>query len=499
MKALELIPPPGITAERVAEGLGALGKVRVEATRRVRRTLLDRADGTLRARGVTLEWQATAEGHRLAWRDGPHNPISLPLDPPAPRRAAALPQGLLRRRLLESAGGGDLIEVASVQGQSHCVRLVDGEAKTVCRVSVERGAAVGPSRKRPLRLRKRVRVIPVKGYEALAARIASHLSEQPGWQASPEPLFDEAIRRLGRDAEAGLQTRIADHLRSMERHRGAIDPQGDPEELHDFRVCLRRARTLLAQIGLSAASPSIAGELRWLGRVSGEARDLDVQAEDLRRTLRERCSRYRSAHPWIEARIEDLRIEAHRKLGDALGSKRYARLLRAAQAELRREVPRRKGPNTSAARARAPLHAGKLYRKALRQGRGLDRRAPDERFHRLRKTLKKLRYVLEARPARSHAARGEPGLKSLKGMQTILGELNDASVQRGLLEGLKSGLGADAEAPGDALLCIDALLDHGEERRRTLKTDFVRHFEDLGASGTRRNLLGPDSGTGASQ
>ena len=490
MKQFELIPPPSISAERVADRLGVLGRVKLEAARQIRRTLLDRADGILRQQGITLEWQATSDGHRLAWRDGPRNPMSIPIEAPAPRHAAALPDGLLRRRLQDSAGHGELLEVASVQGSSHRMRLLDREEKTLCWVSVERGAAMGSNRMRPLRLQDRVHVTPVKGYEALANRIAAHLSKQPGWKVSREGLYDEAIRRIGGDTQSRVKTRISDLLQSMEHHRRAIDPGGDPEELHDFRVCLRRVRTLFARIEPSTASIAIADELKWLGRVSGAARDLDVQAEDVRRTLRERCTQYRAAHPRIEELIEEHRREAHRGLAKGLASRRYARLLRAARGELRNEASPPREPDGDGAPPRAPLCAAKLYRKALRQGRGLGPRAPDERFHRLRKTLKKLRYLLEAGPAR-----GDDAVKSLKGMQTVLGDLNDVSVQRELLDWLRGELGTTA--PADAHQCVGVLFARAEERRRALKTEFTRHFQTLHSSASLRALLEPETGSEA--
>ena len=464
----------------------------MEAARDFRRTLLDRADGVLREQGVSLEWHSVPEGHRLAWRDGPRNPISLPLGPPAPRHATALPEGLLRRRLLESVGHAALLEVVSVLGSAQRVRLMDREDKTVCWVSVERGAAAGHEGKRRLRLHQRVIVVPVKGYGALAARVADHLSEQPGWEASREALFDEAKRRMVRSEATGFAARITSLLQSMEEHRHAVDPAGDPEELHDFRVCLRRVRALFGQIETSSASSSIVGEFKWLGQVSGDARDLDVLAEDLRHALRQECGQYGAVHPQIEALVECRRLEAHRRLGDALASKRYARLLRSARRALRSDALTRKEPGGAGASARPRLCATTLYRKALRQGHGLGPSVSDERFHRLRKTVKKLRYLLEARPARRDGSRADNGLKSLKDMQTVLGKLNDVSVQGELLQGLMNGLDAEGEARRDAQRCIGALLALAEERRRGLKTTFTRHFEALRTSATRRSLLGSE-------
>lgn len=472
--------------------------MRVQSAHQFQRTLLDRADGALRKQGVSLEWQTTRMGHRLSWRDGPRNPISIPLEVPAPRHATEVPPGLLRRRLLEGIGHGHLLEIACVRGSAQDVRLIDREGKTVCVVSVERGAAVNAEGERRLRLDERVRVVPVKGYAGLATRIAAHLSEEPGWQSSREALFDEAIRRMERGATTEVGTRIAELLHSMERHRKAIDPAGDPEELHDFRVCLRRIRTLFAQIEPSDASPPMAAELKWLGAVSGEARDFDVQAQDLRRTLREECARFRGVHPQIEKVIEKRRIDSHLELRSALASKRYVRLLRRAQCEARHataRLPGGGGGDAATRTTRTPTGAAALYRKALKQGRELGPHAPDEKFHRLRKTIKKLRYLLEARPAAKRGSRANDGIRSLKGMQTILGDLNDLSVQRELLEALREELAAGVGNSDDASSCIDALLESTEERRLGLKSAFVRHFDELRAVATRRSLL--DSGADA--
>lgn len=496
LKSLELIPPPGTSAERIADRLGALGTVQVESFHYFQRTLLDRADGALREQGVSLEWQTTSNGHRLSWRDGPRNPISVPLEAPAPRYATDVPQGLLRRRLLESVGHGTLVEIASVRGSAQHVRLIDQEQKTVCVVSVERGTGLNTEGERRLRLDERVRVVPVKGYAALATRIAAHLSEEPGWQASREALVDEAIRRMGRNSTTEVGTRIADLLRSMEKHRKAIDPAGDPEELHDFRVCLRRIRTLFAQIEPSSTPPSIAAEFKWLGRVSGKARDFDVQAQDLRRMLRERCARFRAAHPQIEKLIEARRLDSHLELRNALASRRYARLLRSARGEVGNASPRQRSAGDRAASARAPIGAADLYRKALRQGRGLGPHAPDEKFHRLRKTIKKLRYLLEARSAANNGSRALGGIRSLKGMQTILGDLNDISVQVELLEALREDFAAGVGDSHDTASCIVVLLESAAERRLGLKTAFTRHFNELRGGATRRSVLDSDVETG---
>ena len=469
------------------------------------RRRLDRADGILRRRGVLLEWEVTPDGHRLSWQDGrcSHH-LLLPPDAPPPGRVLLLPPGSFRRRVSAVLGDAELLEVAAVHGSSRRLRLMDGDAKTLCRVWVDSAVTGEPRRDGTLPRQGRVRVIPVKGYEALAEKVVTRLSRQPGWRACRGPIFDDLPPRGARRGEASasgpprpegedLARGFEDLLRSMDLHRKAIDPAGDPEALHDFRVCLRRLRTLLGQGACTGRRSRLGAGLKWLGRVSGAARDLDVQARDLGRAFREQCPGERASHRYVAARVEASRLDAYRNLGDAFESKRHARLWRAMRTGLGTASSGEERVRRSGGLPEAEARIPKLYRTALRQGRRLGHHAPDECFHRLRKTIKKLRYLLESLPAHRLDKERESTIKSLKGMQTTLGELNDVCVRRSLLDGLRIGVAEDSGRPEGALRCLDVLLDHCKERRDALKARVMQHCEKLGTKRTRRELLGRGS------
>lgn len=499
---VELRSPADTNAERVAARLAGLATLRAEPARRMCRRLLDRADGILRRRGVLLEWEVTPDGHRLSWQEGRRDHrILLPPDAPPPRRVLLLPPGGFRRRVAAVTGDAELLEVAVVHGSSRRLRLLDGDAKTLCRVCVD-CAVTGEARPDGARPRHgRVRVIPVKGYEALAARVVARLSGQAGWKACSGSIFDDLLRRSGAHGEAPASGRprpeggnlagaLGDLLRSMDRHRQAIDPAGDPEALHDFRVCLRRLRTLLGPGAATGKASRLGAGLRWLGRVSGAARDLDVQARDLGRAFREQCPGERAAHRYVAARVEASRLDAHRKLREAFESKRHARLRRTLRTGLDVAPSGKERVGRSGVLPKAVARVPKLYRTALRQGGGLDHDAPDECFHRLRKTIKKLRYLLESLPAQGVDQGRDTTIRSLKGLQSALGDLNDLCVRSALLEGLRTGVAAHPGRPEGALRCLDTLLDHCKERRSVLKARVMQHFEKLSTRRTRRELLG---------
>ena len=412
-----------------------------------------------------------------------------------------LPRGSFRRRVSAITGDAELVEMAAVPGSSRRLRLMDGDAKTVCRISVDCTVATDPRRDRARPGQRRVRVIPVKGYEAIAGKVVARLSRQPGWKTDPESIFDEMARHRTRSdrppapipprsGHENLADSIRALLRSMETHRKAIDPAGDPEELHDFRVGLRRLRTLLGQNASTRKASRLAANLKWLGQVSGSARDLDVQAQDLGRALRERCPGEPAAHDCIAALIEAWRQDAHRKLRDAFESKRYACVRRTIRRGLGVAPSGKEGNGRRRALPEPEARIPMLYRTALRRGGDLDPRADDERFHRLRKTIKKLRYLLESLPAQGANRERESTIKVLKGMQTALGDLNDACVQRALLDRLRTGIETRSERPEDALRCLDVLLACSEERRNALKARVVQHFTHLRARRTHRELLG---------
>ena len=71
--------------------------------------------------------------------------------------------------------------------------------------------------------------------------------------------------------------------------------------------------------------------------------------------------------------------------------------------------------------------------KMIRMGRRLNGSSQDREYHKLRIQFKKLRYFVEAMISFANQKRYEKSLKSIKKMQTILGNFHDCQVQQSLL------------------------------------------------------------------
>ncbi|GAB4371086.1 MAG: hypothetical protein Kow00128_18660 [Deltaproteobacteria bacterium] len=245
----------------------------------------------------------------------------------------------------------------------------------------------------------------------------------------------------------------------------------DPEDLHDFRVALRRTRTALRH--LEKVFPD--GEARLhrkrlasVMRGTGPLRDLDVLLR------RERAFRgmvppeHRKDLPGLFDALRKRRAQIFRTVRQALEEEST----RATLSEWKRFLDRPPGGDDP---PRAALPIGKLagkrirrqYRRVLRAGDDAGNDPSDSRLHRLRIECKELRYLLEffsgLFPPSAAAAR----IRSLKRLQDLLGGIHDLREQERLLRSAlrrpsrKGGEKRRPDPPGIGML-FEAI---GRERR----------------------------------
>ena len=95
-------------------------------------------------------------------------------------------------------------------------------------------------------------------------------------------LGPETVGRVASIAEVAYAV-FRKQLRRMLRHEPGTRLGDDIEELHDMRVASRRLRAAIRLFRpfLPARFDRLGAELRWLGGVLGDVRDLDVQIEQL--------------------------------------------------------------------------------------------------------------------------------------------------------------------------------------------------------------------------
>ena len=217
----------------------------------------------------------------------------------------------------------------------------------------------------------------------------------------------------------------------LANHAAVLDGR-DTEGVHQMRVALRRMRSALTIFKsilpvedyewLQSEAKSLIGDL-------GGVRDWDVFVDEL-------------LQPVIEARPEDANlivlrdaVDQERRLAQerarsALRSPAYLRFVLELGAWLESRGWRRAETQTSLDRRLVVLAdevLRKRHKQAVKLGRNFDT-LPDEALHRLRISLKKLRYATEFFVSLYGKGRTETYLFALRQLQDDLGHLNDVAV-----------------------------------------------------------------------
>lgn len=256
------------------------------------------------------------------------------------------------------------------------------------------------------------------------------LGERPKSQKAGLP-------KLTREAsvEEGLEQVLAHCVNHWLANHAAVLDGGDVEGVHQMRVAMRRMRSALTI--LKGALP--ADDRAWLQREArfligdlGAARDWDVFIGELLQPVLD--ARGEDANLEIlRAAVNEQRRRAYDRAQAALRSPRYLRFVLELGAWLDGKAWRGKGGK--AARARldrrmidlADEVLQKRHKGSLKLGRKFDRLS-DEALHRLRISLKKLRYSTEFFATLYGSERTKAYLTSLRQLQDDLGHLNDVAV-----------------------------------------------------------------------
>jgi len=209
----------------------------------------------------------------------------------------------------------------------------------------------------------------------------------------------------------------------------------DPEPLHQFRVSLRRLRSVISQFGSALELPPRLNRRRiaQLAQASGQCRDADVLREQLSQRLlpRLQTAERQDCTPLLD-QLKRQRGRAVRELAAGLRSRRCRKPLD--QLESWTLAPR----YTSL--GQLPLEAwlqewllacsGDCFLHA-----GWFAEAPnDPQLHALRKRIKEARYGLEALRHWLGDA-GEGWIGELRSVQSCLGDLHDQEVLMQLIRG----------------------------------------------------------------
>ncbi len=474
----------------------ALGKFAgsVPAARAAHVRYLDTFDRRLRRAGFVLEHLTLPDETGLRYREfgPPRLPVAVVDAPGAalPAFARDIVHARLRGLLQPLIDVRRLLVVAESRGRFGVARGRDAEDKTVLMVECFT-ASRGPTR---------LTIRALRGYESAARRAIRRVRKVDGVvpddrepllaaDAGPDAAFGGMPTSVRADPDPGERSDIACR-RVLARLEVVLEANApgiladlDPECLHDFRVTVRRARSLIGEMR-RVFPPSVNRRLRadfgWLGRCTGPLRDLDVHliefGADKDDDKDAGGAGPAAASAALRTHLEALRSRELRALCRVLRSARYRRARAASRKFLASGVPAR--PRSENALVSIGTLSAKrilrVYRRTLAEGRAIGDASPAEALHDLRKTCKRLRYLLEFFRDVHRAKPVEHAIARLKHLQDNLGAYQDAQVQCAVLEAFREHAAASLDAAAAA--AIDARCAALAERERRTRAEFAARF-----------------------
>ncbi|MEV7390235.1 CYTH and CHAD domain-containing protein [Streptomyces sp. NPDC091215] len=491
-------------------GVAGVANVLDKGTAELDATYHDTSDLRLASARVTLRHRtggSDAGWHlKLPVAPGVRDEIHAPLSDTLPDELAALARSRVRE--------GRLIPVIRLRTTREIQHLVDADGKLLAELSVDRVRAerlfggTGTAQWTEIevelaeggdpafldKVEKRLGKAGVRPSKS-ASKLARALSETKGGKPRPKKKGAGKAGTAGRPAvtagepavtagepamtagepagTVGNPVTAGDHVMAYAgAQRDAIvelDPavRLDTEEgVHDMRVATRRLRSTFRTFGKvldRTVTDPIADELKWLAGELGVGRDQEVLAERLLAALADLPDTLVTGpvHDRMRSWADEGERGSRGRLLGVLDSERYLALLDTLDAFVA-DPPLLKAaagdPEKVLAKAvhRDFAKVADLIETGMAQPPGHDR---DLGLHEARKKAKRTRYAAEA----AQPALGKPAktlLKSMKSLQTLLGEHQDSVMARETLRELS----AVAHAAGESAFTYGLLYGREEQR-----------------------------------
>lgn len=486
--------------EAVLTALSSRFQLDTEPRKSVRHRLFDSFDWRLFQAGMQLDEVQGREAHQLLLRslddDSPYETIRL--EGEVPRFAWDYNAGLLRERIADPLQMRALLPVVEICSQVMGLNLLDREEKTVLRLQLEENRARPAGRADYVPMTHRVRLLPVRGYDKYLRQASHFLAAEVGLLAQSKSLISLALEAIGRRpmdysskldfdlrpetpaGEVSRQIHIA-LLNTLEQNLPGTRADLDSEFLHDLRVAVRRTRSALTQIK-GVFAEAIVEEYKerfsWIGWITGPTRDLDVYLlgfEGYRDTLPES---FRSDLDPLHTFLLSHQKSEQQAMVRKLKSPHFHKLLK----DWRTFLTAQPDNASAGEHAQKPIkkvackRICKTFGLVLEEGLAIHPHSLPDELHELRKSCKKLRYLLEFFQGLYSKEEVKPLIKTLKGLLDNLGDYQDLEVQADKLREFAHQMVREGEVPADTLLAMGMLVDGLLKRQQEARLLFAERF-----------------------
>ncbi|MCP5246197.1 MAG: CHAD domain-containing protein [Burkholderiales bacterium] len=427
-----------------------------------------------------------------------------------PRFSRELAHPICRKLLDDIVGVRALMTMATIMIERRQSLLLNEDNKTLVILQVENYTIHDQADKN--QLATRLLVYPIRGYKKAFRHVRHTLTSQMKLPCVNTALLDEVLTATRQKPDfnqfvltprlegllntwEAVQILLRHLLSAMQANEPGLRAAIDTEFLHDYRVALRRTRSILGQIKHVLPDRLLAyfkRELLWLSTMTTPTRDLDIyllKFDDYRQEL---PAEFRhDLEPFRLFLLRHWKIE-HARLCRALDTKRYQRLInkwqqivinkneRSKNVTLQKTSPAETLNAAEPARRVAGQRIWKLYNRVLKEGGAITLQSPDEALHELRKTCKRFRYLIEFFHDYYSDKQIKELIKTLKQLQDNLGDFQDLCVQLEQLKAFAEQMRQEDMAGTKTIMAMGVLVEKLNARKVLVRAEFNQRFKMFG-------------------
>lgn len=481
--------PVGLTVDKLMESLGRFADVQLVLQEYCLRTYYDSFDWRLYQNGILCEFNRSKTTSDLVLKNLQNGRVFATLETSeAPSRNSRFKAGKVRTTLESYLEQRALLPVCTLEYEAYHLLLRNQDQQIILRLLLEDYDL----------LNGQLSFRTVRGFLKTAEQIATALTEELGIRGLDRPVLELALGLEGRkpnDYSSKLKIVLDPVMRSdlagklifstllktIKANEQGVIADLDAEFLHDFRVAVRRTRTGLSQIkGVlpSDVNSYFTDFFSWLGQVTTPTRDLDVylaKFETYKQQLP--ADLHVDLEPFLTL-LQDKKLKNQQDLADKLRSPKFRKALVEWEQCLKSQAyPKLAKMSHMDIKTLADRRIWKTYRRILEEGGAITIHSAPGDLHELRKTCKKLRYLMEFFQSLYPKLQIKKLITQLKGLQDVLGDFQDFEVQMDFID--QCAKDKENALPSSTINALDELIRQLAAQKARARKHYQPAFEEF--------------------
>lgn len=500
MTAIHFELPANLSAEKLIAALNTKFDTHLASRQYLLKTYYDSFDWRLYRQGITCEFNHSKQSSTLLLSNRKNGQLiasTILFD--VPSFTQQFNPGKIRQTLEPILECRALMAICTLECEMFHIDIINKDEKIVLRLMIEEFEL----------LNNRITLYPVKGYDKICQQIVEFIKTDLGVINEDKPVLIGALKLHGRqprDYSSKLDIKLTPELRAdiackyvfshilriLKLNEQGTIADTDSEFLHDFRVAVRRTRVGLSQVKHVLPEEVLAKYkdfFSWLGQITGETRDLDVYLHNFEQYKKKLPGTIRQSINPLQHFLAAKKQKSHQQLAKKLRSTKYLSTL-AEWEEFLVSTPVKMPTEADAKlsiKELADKRIWKAFKNVIKEGEAIDRHSSPQALHKLRKSCKKLRYLLEFFQHLYPQHQINKLIQRLKQLQDVLGDFQDYEVQQENLQKFCEEM-QTVNTPNKTFLAMGVLIQDFENRKRKVKTEACLQFSNFKKSGNQNDF-----------